>query len=326
MAEISGNAGAAIRHHVCFVVVYFGRWPEWIDYFLKSCAGNPDFHWRIFTDCDSDLDIPANVFIHTFNGRQLEELVTKKLGRTYRFSYAYKLNDFKPVYGHLFSEYLERYQFWGYTDLDLIYGNISLFVCQDILNNFDIITANTSTVLGHFTLLRNNTSLPILYQKCYGYLEKLFSETHLIFDENDFAEIVKKMARENRLRFYEKTIQFDDQMFWWCGRKRFLILWWKGNVVDILAWKPLCYFHFLQSKYTDRFLVESSKSKSTPFYIDEDGFHRLENGTNYWHFSRSLAKGMIATIPWYLKSSLKLVLPKNLRMHFRKVISRKSRS
>ena len=36
---------------------------------------------------------------------------------------AYKLTDFKPAYGEIFQDYIIQYDFWGFTDIDLIYGD-----------------------------------------------------------------------------------------------------------------------------------------------------------------------------------------------------------
>lgn len=53
---------------------------------------------------------------------------------------SYKLCDFKPTYGLIFSEYIAKYDFWGMGDIDVIYGNIRDFITEDVLNNNDIIT------------------------------------------------------------------------------------------------------------------------------------------------------------------------------------------
>ncbi len=49
----------------------------------------------------------------------------------------YKLVDFRPAFGELFSEYLLQYDFWGHCDLDVIFGDIRAFVTNDITLNYD---------------------------------------------------------------------------------------------------------------------------------------------------------------------------------------------
>ena len=40
----------------------------------------------------------------------------------------YKLCDYKPVYGLIFDEDLQDYDFWGHCDVDLIFGDIRKFI------------------------------------------------------------------------------------------------------------------------------------------------------------------------------------------------------
>ena len=35
--------------------------------------------------------------------------------------------DFKPLYGHIFHEYIQGYPFWAYGDMDGIFGHTELF-------------------------------------------------------------------------------------------------------------------------------------------------------------------------------------------------------
>ena len=47
-----------------------------------------------------------------------------------------------------------EYDFWGYCDIDLIFGNIRKFITDDILDKYDKILSR-----GHFTLFRNKDSI-----------------------------------------------------------------------------------------------------------------------------------------------------------------------
>ena len=111
---------------------------------------------------------------HQLPKEQLEELVSRKTGTSFHLGYVYKLCDLKPTYGHLF-DYINNYSFWGYTDLDVVYGNISAFIDSTTLDAFDIISASKRVLVGHFTLVRNTSELARLYQQCPGYRDKLCS-------------------------------------------------------------------------------------------------------------------------------------------------------
>ena len=307
---------------VCFIVVWFGELPRWMVYFFRSCEENPGFHWRIFTDADCDVETPANVFLHKFNQSALEELASARFGSRYRFSDGYKLCDLKPTYGDLFSDYLKDYAFWGYTDLDLVYGDISSFIDQSILSGFDVITASKRILVGHFTLIRNNEDMCRLYSKCDGYLAKLQSLSYEVFDENDFGVLVKAKATEGQLRLFEESIQTDDCIIWWAGRSHFLILWLQGKLTDLVVFRRLSYFHFIQSKHRPYFRISRTAKVPGNFFIDIHGIHPIEGIWSGWLFLVSFARTFFFTIPWYLKSILKTVLSKNTRLRIRKIMRR----
>lgn len=97
--------------------------------------------------------------------------------------YPYKICDYKPAYGEIFSDLLTPYDFWGYGDLDLVYGNISDFFKDSILNEFDIISNHPDFITGHFCLLKNTPRINALY-KLGGAYKYAFAEPHYTgFDE-----------------------------------------------------------------------------------------------------------------------------------------------
>jgi hypothetical protein len=83
-------------------------------------------------------------------------LASQKLGLEINLFDGYKLCDFKPTYGVVFEDYLNHYDFWGYCDIDVIWGRISRFITEEILNTYDIVTTKTAYLAGHFTLYRNS--------------------------------------------------------------------------------------------------------------------------------------------------------------------------
>jgi hypothetical protein len=51
-------------------------------------------------------------------------------------SYPYIMVEFKPALGHIFAEYLKGYSHWGYSDLDILFGDLPRFITQDELTDF----------------------------------------------------------------------------------------------------------------------------------------------------------------------------------------------
>ncbi len=312
----------AIRPRFCLVLVWLGDWPKWISYFMLSCARNPGVHWRIFTDCRLDIEVPENVFVHSTSKRDLESRISRKLGLDYTLSYGYKLCDLKPAYGHLFSEYLGEYDFWGYTDMDVVYGDLKKFVTDIYLDGNDVITSSPTFPVGHFTLIRNRIDFNHLYEQCDGFLKKLCSADYETFDEKDFARLVLEKSAQGNLNLINESIQTDDCLIWWSGRSRFLIVWDRGNLFDVFAFRALGYFHFIQSKHNPVFRIDPAKDEPFRFYIDMAGIHPLTRVRDYFSFAFSGLLTLAMTVPWYLKMVLKWILPQEFRRRLRKLTTK----
>lgn len=90
---------------IAFITCYFGAWPWYFPYFLKSCASNPDIQFFLVTDNDKDCGciIPENVVIVKSNLASVKQQFDEKLNITTAIADAYKLCDVKPAYGLVFN-------------------------------------------------------------------------------------------------------------------------------------------------------------------------------------------------------------------------------
>ena len=48
--------------------------------------------------------------------------------------------EYKPAFGVVFEDFLTGYSHWGYCDLDMVLGNLPLFIEQAELASQDIVT------------------------------------------------------------------------------------------------------------------------------------------------------------------------------------------
>lgn len=84
-----------------------------------------------------------------------------------------KFCDLKPAYADIFRDEVELYDYWGFCDMDIIWGDIRSYMTDDILNNYDIISSRKNAISGHFNLFRNTPQINQLYKKLPDY-KKLF--------------------------------------------------------------------------------------------------------------------------------------------------------
>lgn len=165
----------------CIIIPYFGKFPNTIEAFIMSCKNNSEFDWLIFTD-DKIKELPENVTIVYTSLCEMKKLIENKLGFEINLSAPYKLCDYRPAFGVIFEDYLKTYDFWGYGDIDLIYGKLSQFITDDILRKYDKIYP-----CGHLSLIRNikvyNEAFKEQVEGTLDYREVFTNDKSFIFDE-----------------------------------------------------------------------------------------------------------------------------------------------
>lgn len=50
-----------MRPSILLILPYFGRWPSYMDLWLRSCGANPDVDWLVVSDRDLPGERPPNV-------------------------------------------------------------------------------------------------------------------------------------------------------------------------------------------------------------------------------------------------------------------------
>ncbi len=171
---------------VRFIIPYFGRLPEWIDLFFLSCEANPGFEWLIITDDESAGTPASNVEIRHSDFHGYRELVSHRLGVDFRSAAPYKLCDLKPFLGLIHEEDLADADFWGFTDLDLLYGDLGRFYPPELLARYDVISSMYDRMAGHLGMIRNTAQLSQLCTTIPRWQERLVAEEHQFLDEADF--------------------------------------------------------------------------------------------------------------------------------------------
>jgi hypothetical protein len=118
-----------------------------------------------------------------FTLKDFNEIAGSKTGLDLNIQHPYKICDLKPAYGEIFDQLIEGYDFWGYGDLDLVYGNIMSFFPEAELDRFDIISNHPDFITGHFCMLRNTPGIKGLYRTGNAYRTSFAAKYYTGFDE-----------------------------------------------------------------------------------------------------------------------------------------------
>ena len=171
---------------ISLINIFIGEFPWFFKLFLKSCETNPTIDFFIFTDVIIEYPVANNIKIIPFSLADFNQLARKKLGFDIDVKKGYKLCDFRPAFGVLFSEYLKGYDFWGITDIDVIYGRIREFMTEELLEEYDIICVRHAYITACCMLYKNNEYVNNLYTKSKDYKMIFTSPKNYAFDETNF--------------------------------------------------------------------------------------------------------------------------------------------
>lgn len=170
----------------CIVIDYFGKLPEYFKFFLKSCEYNPTFNWLIHTDDTYEGDIPPNVCIKYVSWEDYIVHISNTLLINFKPAVAYKICDLKPALGYIWKEELKDFDYWGFGDIDLIYGDLSIYFTQHALKNYPVNSVHGWNCSGPLCILWNTEEWQLKFSEVHDWAD-YFEEPHCVrFDEDIF--------------------------------------------------------------------------------------------------------------------------------------------
>lgn len=172
---------------IAMIIPYFGEFPVWMDLYLYSCSTNPIVDFHFYTDCDIPQKVYSNTIFHKISFPDYCALASRRLQINFMPADPYKLTDLKPFYGCIHKKELSNYAFWGYSDIDLIYSDISSFLTPELLRRFDVITTQNDRPAGHFSIVRYDSKYTEYGYKISEWKQCIESQTHYSMDEDLFG-------------------------------------------------------------------------------------------------------------------------------------------
>lgn len=276
----------------CAIILpYFGKFNNYFPFFLKSCEYNKKFNWIIFTDDFTEYDYPENVIVNYITFEELQNMIKCTFNFDVNIENPYKLCDFKATYGLIFAEYIKEYDFWGFCDCDVIFGDLSKFITNDILETYDRIFS-----LGHLSLFRNREDVNKICLDTFRgieYAQRVLGSSKIYgFDEmimNDLLENRNKkiysvdlsanisvyyhkfhlVKRDYSIKRYLIEDYIPAVYFWETGRIRRCYI---SDDDGLLKWNEFPYIHLQQRKMK----IDDDIIKQDKIQILPNKFKKLE--------------------------------------------------
>ena len=269
------------NHWLIMLIPFFGKWPEWIELFVESCKWNPSVCWRMYTDCGALENKADNVEIVDIKFDDYKKLVSDRLGIHFNPGDPYKLCDIRPSLGYIHEPEIAGFRFFGFGDIDVVYGNIRKFYTDELLDQWDVLSTHNERLSGHFTVLRNTPRLRQAFKRIPNYRALLERPEYTDTDETSFGSVFKRRAGFDRLTDYiygkprllfaERYSTVLSSRGWHDGTMNYPARWFwrKGELTnDRDGDRDFLYLHFMRWK-SNRY-VDSSPAPGQGVWLNLD--------------------------------------------------------
>lgn len=290
-----------LQPSIIFLIPYFGQWPFWMPFFIESCRANPDIDWLLLGDCGDPVGLPSNVRYRHVEFVDYCSWISARLDLMFSPTSPYKLCDLKPALGYLHEQDISGYDFWGFSDLDLIYGDLRAYFTDARLQRYKLISTHERRVSGHLCLLRNEQPLRELFWRIPDFKRRVQEPKHHGLDEGGFSRIFLWRKNFPKPLFellglfnpWRRSAEFTEAFStpnvgrpWLDGSWNFPTSWyWEhGRLVNnIDEGREFPYLHFLGWKKTTWRHLDFSDTQALRGWaetgrwrVDEKGFHSAE--------------------------------------------------
>jgi Family of unknown function (DUF6625) len=172
--------------------------------FLLSCRTNANVKWIIYSDIDPPAGVPPNVRFKPMSVQDLNDRCSQRLGTTIKIKRR-KLCDLKVTYGVIFAEDLTPFDFWGCSDLDIVWGDIRSFATDARLESHDIFSSRKEKLSGHCTFYRNAAEVNHLFEHIPNVRALLSTSHYEHLDERELTKYIRpsdSLGAGSALRVY----------------------------------------------------------------------------------------------------------------------------
>ncbi len=167
---------------IAIIVPWFGPLPNYFNLWLKSAKMNATIDFYIFTDQTEQKNC-GNIYVLYSSLQDMKYRAESAMNMRCSLNSPYKLCDYRAAFGIMFADIIRPYDFWGFCDIDVVFGDLREFLTDDLLSKFDKISN-----LGHLMLFRNTGKVNKTFMHCKNdmyntYYEAYHMECNCAFDE-----------------------------------------------------------------------------------------------------------------------------------------------
>ncbi len=221
---------------IILLIPYFGKFPEWAPLFFETVRRNDSIDFKFYTDCDtSSYKHISNLSFQKMSFEDYISLARNTTNIDFSPANAYKICDLRPLFPVVHNQDIKAYDFYGWTDMDILFGDIRSFYTADLLHRYDVLSTHSVRVSGHLALFRNTKTNRELYKNIYNWRRHVAHPYFVGIDEHGVTNALT-------MTFFDKL---NEKMNW--SIDNFFTRWLK-------KWKTKRLY--LVEQFTTPFIVE----------------------------------------------------------------------
>ncbi|WP_229755352.1 DUF6625 family protein [Hymenobacter cavernae] len=316
MSDTINKRAMDVTKRLAVIIVYFGRFPKYMPYFLQSASYNPGVDFWIFTDAFyGDYKQYDNIKFIDMSLLAFNKLASEKTQFTVAVKNSYKLCDFKPMYGFILADYIRSYSHWAHCDVDMVFGNIDRYLTENSLYNYDVVSSHGRYISGAFTMYKNVEDINKAFMLSKDYKKVLADEKYLSFDEA--STVIRKLWDGHDIFEFESEIESMSHVVKKPGnninacfgefieeRIKDKIYWREGRLLD--GGKEIYIFHYLIYKGKISFNIPPFKSYAQ-YSFNSNGFFTDKLGSYTYIWLNSIYSNLSDKVKSKVKRKIKIL-------------------
>jgi len=248
------------------ITVWFGKLPEYFDLWLYTVK---NMNYDVLFVSDQQInDIPNNIKYLNLTMEQFNKHLNKKTGYHVELKNVAKLVDVKPLFSFLFNEFINGYEYFGWTDVDMLMGDIT-----KILNDepyFDIYS-NGKMSFGPLMIFKKD--LIELYKYIQHY-EDILNDSYVCKVDEPWWFIENK--KTNHLAIYKDE---KRNVKYYSGKNIYDFV--QSKKINVLKWRNIC----TGINWDIRNNLKNKKGEIWKYYISDNKIFKNNIEINHSHLS-----------------------------------------
>ena len=273
------------------ILPYFGSFGPWLPLYLHGLEQQHTVDLLLLSNAAIPPRLPANVRVAPMTFDEFRRRASAVLSTPVLLHRTRNICDLRPAFGLIFAEFTRAYEYWGFGDEDVLYGDLDRMLAPQ-LDGTDLISPGMNGKSGHLTLMRNSPRTNALVMSDPAFKQVLVSREHWAYDEtswrhggeiSSFYKIAKDAEARGELSIHQglpRAVNVPARGRWYE---------YDGRSLRDDAGRELLYYHWGRMRHR-AVRWPTPEEARRGFAFDRYGFYPTEIGSARLAMRRSVGR------------------------------------